>query len=215
MPFTAADIRELAYDPQAYMRRRQRLASGGGFGVPDLWWRYGAAEAFHCGDRSLEAVDAYLGEVLARGCGPTQWKREKANVIRSQLADAYAPRDRVSALDFLDVVDTRKPAPVAWRGHQITVPGGLILASGRQRIARLLWYETRLAFRRPGVRLLVAATLASLETRLPEPPDAIEVCHLRDRDWSVYSGSALRAEWARLDALMTWAEHRPLMPPDA
>lgn len=47
MPFTAADIRELTYDPQAYMKRRQRLASGGGFGVPALWWRYGAAEAIH------------------------------------------------------------------------------------------------------------------------------------------------------------------------
>lgn len=114
MPFTAADIRELAYDPQAYMRRRPRLASGGGFGVPDMWWRYGAAEAFHLGDRSLEAVDAYLGKVLAGGCGPTHWKREKANVIRSQLADAYAPRDQMSALDLLDV-----------RRHSQACAGGL------------------------------------------------------------------------------------------
>lgn len=215
MPFTAADIRELAYDPQAYMRRRQRLASGGGFGVPDLWWRYGAAEAFHRGDRSLEAVDAYLGGVLAGGCGPTQWKREKANVIRSQIADGYAPRTKcrrsISSMSSTPAslhrwlgAATRSPS----QADSSSPPGGRgsLDFYGMRSVSPLgaaesicwwprRWPAWRRDFQSRRTRSRFAICVNEIGACTPAQP--------------------LRAEWARLDALMTWAEHRPLMPPAA
>lgn len=119
VPFTAAQIRELAHDPQQFLRDLGR-DDDSGYGYPEEAWRYGALDAFHRADRSLAAAAAFLGAALERGCGPSTWKVQKLTEIDRQVKN-YALRDQRRPSRYVGTLYQRRPLPVTWRGHRLAL----------------------------------------------------------------------------------------------
>jgi hypothetical protein len=213
MPFTAAMIRELDHDPPRFIRNLGRQREGKGFGYPQETWRYGALDRFHAADRSLEAADGYLAEILGGGGGPTRWKRREIAELREQTRQ-YALRDQRRPSRYLTALVPWRPSLVTWRGHVLALRSGLTFEHG-DRITRLVWTAKKLSFARRGTAMVVAATLAQLEAAGEGATSAIEVYQLRYGQEAMFRAGDLKASWSRLDHLLTMAEGRPEASPAA
>lgn len=211
--FTAAMIRELDHDPQRFMRNFGRARDGNGFGYPQEAWRYVCLDRFHSADRSIEAADSYLAQVLAEGAGPTKWKRREIAELRAQSRQ-YALRDQRRPSLYLPTPMPWRPSPVAWRGHVLALwPGLAFERAGR--LLRLVWTAKKLSFARRGTTMVVAATLAQLEASGAKVTSGIEVYQLRYGEERLFPVGDMKALWSRLDRLLTVAEGRPEAPPAA
>lgn len=208
--FTAPQIRELAHDPQRFLRDLERDDDDSGFGYPQEAWRYGAIDAFHRADRSVAAAAAFLDAALKGGSGPSPWKVEKLAEISREIK-SYALRDQRRPSRYVETLYRRRPPPATWRGHQLALPAGLRFeAEGT--VLRLVWTAKDLAFVRRGTTMVVAATLAQVEAGLGLSPRLIEVYHLRDGDERRFEARDLKAMWSGLDRLLGLAEGRPEEP---
>lgn len=210
--FTAAMVRELDNNPQRFMGTFGRPRQGSGFGYPQEAWRYGAFDAFHKEDRSLDAAEAYLAKVLQDGQGPTDWKRREIAEIRAHVRQ-YALRDQRKPSRYLSAPVLWRPEQVIWRGHRLSLRSGLAFERADP-FARLVWSAKKLTFGRSGTTMVAAATLASLVAS-GTALSGIEVYQLRYGEERWFPAGDLMALWSRLDRLLTMAERQPEAPPAA
>lgn len=206
--FRLPDIRDLAISQTTYLRAQASRTPGSGFGNPQLAWRYGGLNTYHSAERNVESMTAWLSGRLEVGVLKSPWKAARIAEIDRLLKARYAPRDRLSALEFRATLFQRRPPARLWQGHMISLPLGLAFETDAGGLLRLVLTEKGLSLRSPGTPIVLAAVLAYALSGQGGAwrPTTIEVFQLRDADYRRFPAEDLMTRWPRLSQLLTWAE---------
>lgn len=202
-PFTESVIQDLAKKPTV----NPSPSTGPGFSYPQRAWLYNSAIALLEPGGTKVAMAEKLQTEISRGIGPTPWKMREGRTVRNYLEALLQLRARDQAT-FVQSRFVERPISVLWCGHELALRLGLEFTTGRKPFLRFLWTERRLRSRAKGRILVLVAALAVAEKLGLPSYDRIEAWHLGEDTVSTFYTDDLRAEFPKLDRVLSQAEDR-------